>query len=181
MKFAAWQTLEQLRKDLAVGLYRLSQENIKLLNDSYLKAYNKASSSLVELFKLNSDSEIVFGSAGNTKTTRNSLGLYRDYSTSEVATTDTWVDAKVIYKKTVSTGTLPNATTKSVAHGVSGITNVIQSRGWAYNGSAWINLPHVHTGSNMVNLFVDSTNINLVTAADLTAYTISYVTIFYTK
>lgn len=107
------------------------------------------------------------------------------YSTSEVATPFKWVDGKTIYRKTVSCGALPNATTKTVAHGVSGATAFISITGWTTNGSNYFPLPYAPSGTGNpaagIIVAVVGANVYLETGMDRTSYTTTYVTIHYTK
>lgn len=93
-----------------------------------------------------------------------------------------WVDGRPVYQKTISFGALPNTTTKSVAHGVSNIGNVIDSFGWASINGTYYDIPHVDANTtNDVQVSVSTTNINITTASDLSSATTAYVTIRYTK
>lgn len=108
--------------------------------------------------------------------------LSGNYSTSEVATPYTWIDGKTIYKKTINTGTLPNATSKTVSHSISNLYRVIKMEGYAYNGSTNIGMPLVSTNADYnVQATVTSTNISLQCIADRSGFTESYVTLYYTK
>ena len=96
--------------------------------------------------------------------------------------TTTEVDGKTIYKKTISCGALPNATTKNVAHGVS-FSYIISAGGAARaaNGTT-LPLPYSHpVATSNVSVAVTATNIELFTGSDRTAFTLSYVTLTYTK
>lgn len=106
------------------------------------------------------------------------------YSTEEAITNSTWVDGKTIYKKTISFGALPNATTKTVAHGISGISHIIDMKAVAWNSSGTtIVLPYAHPQSvqYQVSWHVDNTNINIITGDDKSGYSSCYVTLYYTK
>lgn len=107
-----------------------------------------------------------------------------DYSTTEKATGGTWIDGKTIYKKTLNTGTLPNATTKTVAHGISGLSRVLKFEGYAYNtnDNESQGLPMVTQDSNyLVAVTADATNLVINAAGDRSMFTESFVTIYYTK
>ena len=105
-----------------------------------------------------------------------------DYSTSEVDTGFKWVDNKTIFKKTISTGALPNSTSKSVAHGISTFDFAIHTYGHAKNSGGVIRpLPYPGTSTNYFCISVDATNIMLSTSSDLTTYSVSYVTLIYVK
>lgn len=110
--------------------------------------------------------------------------LSGSYSTSEQATPFTWIDGSTIYKKTVDVGTLPNNSAKSVAHGVTGLNNVVKIEGTikASWGTQYC-LPTVYDSDGTVyNTYVgvDATNITIGTKGDNTSKT-GYVTIYYTK
>lgn len=105
-----------------------------------------------------------------------------NYSLTEVDTGYTWVDGKHIYKKTVDCGALPNATTKNVIHNISGLYRVIKIEGYAYNGSVIEPLPMCTTVSSYnVEVNVGTNYVVLVTDANRSNYTESYVTLYYTK
>ena len=121
----------------------------------------------------------------------NFIGVYggdpiiMDYSTNEVETGVKWIDGSMIYKKTVNTGTLPNATFTTVAHNISNLSLVLKLEGWATNstGTLFLLLPSIGVSSNTNNVAVTVSNldINITTGSDMTSYTTSYVTVYYTK
>ena len=104
-------------------------------------------------------------------------------TTSEIACGKTWTGAEVVYRKVVSTGTLPNAATTSTAHGITGLSRIISITGYAWNGSLGITLPAINAGAagNNVGIEWNTTNVILRTAQNLSAYTESYVVLEYTK
>lgn len=107
-----------------------------------------------------------------------------NFSTSEQATEYTWVDGSTIYKKTVNTGTLPNSTTKSVAHGITNLAFVIDAEGYAKNPTSNVYYPipcTLNSAPLQIGLTLDNTNINIYTGSDRKAFTTSYVTVYYTK
>jgi len=105
-----------------------------------------------------------------------------NYSTSEISTGTIWIDNKPIYKKTVSTGAMPNNTRKQVAHGISNLGFIISMSGAAYGSSTFVPIPYTDTtASSSVGLFADSNNIILFTGANMSYLTTSYVTLYYTK
>ena len=112
----------------------------------------------------------------------NGVGVL-NYSTSEQSTGITWINGKTIYQKTINIGNLPNATMKTVAHGITGITAVIKIEGWCYFAGIWRKLPTMYRGSEIAYntaVEVDSTNIVIANQADRSGFT-GYVTIWYTK
>lgn len=126
-----------------------------------------------------------------TKTTDSaiSIGDDTDYSTEEKIV-GTWIDGKPIYQKTVSCGTLPNATTgyepKKVAHNITNLDKTVNFWGIAINPNTHASCKLGGLGTNSdtssdLGLFIDSINVNIKTSADRSAYSESYVTIQYTK
>lgn len=92
------------------------------------------------------------------------------------------------FRKVINFGTLPNAATKSVAHGISVNNNFIFTRiyGIATDQAApfFIPLPYINTGApgDSVELWADATNVNIkTTTANYIAYTITYVVLEYIK
>lgn len=108
-----------------------------------------------------------------------------NYSTTEIDTGFTWIDGSTIYKKTISVGPLPNATTKDVAHGISNLANVIKIEGWAYisEDSQHYPLPYVTSSSagNLIGIYVRGANIRILAGIDRSDATEAYVTLYYTK
>lgn len=75
----------------------------------------------------------------------------------------------------VEFGALPNATTKSVAHGVSfnNFANVIRFWAVAHDGTNVIIIPRFHaTATSGARMELTGTNIVIVTTGDLSAFTI---------
>lgn len=104
-----------------------------------------------------------------------------DYSISEVDTNSKWIDDSSIYKKTISIGALPDTDTKTVAHGITGLDTLVKIEGYFTNGTNSASLPYSSpTSTKNVQVYIDSTNINIVTGEDRTSYS-GYVTIYYTK
>lgn len=106
------------------------------------------------------------------------------YSTEETITGGTWVDGKTIYKKTISFGALPNATDKTVAHGITNLGMVVKLEGVATNGTYYYNLPLVYQGSDSnynVELYATSTVVGVKANTNRSMFTSSYITIYYTK
>lgn len=108
--------------------------------------------------------------------------IIMDYSTIEINTGAKWIDGSTIYKKTINFGTLPNATEKTVAHGISNLGRVIKVEGYAYNNDVFFPLPFPWTNaSSSVGILIGATTINLGTGLDRTGFTESYITLYYTK
>lgn len=94
-----------------------------------------------------------------------------------------WLDNRTLYRKIINTGSLPNNTTKSVAHGISNLRRVVNLHGYAFRSSDSFTLPLPFVSSELgrVEILVAGSNIRIVTAMDRTNYTESYVVVEYTK
>lgn len=110
------------------------------------------------------------------------LNAEPDYSTSEVDTKVKWIDNKTIYRKTINFGALPNATTKSVAHGVSGLSEVVKIEGIAKSSSGnYASVPVVPGNANaLCDCSVNSTDVTMTAGSDRSGWS-AYVTFYYTK
>lgn len=132
--------------------------------------------------------------AGSSLAANNFIGVYggdpiiMDYSTSEINTGAKWIDDSAIYKKTISTGTLPNATEKNVAHNISNLSRVIKIEGYAYRSSDGKCIPVPFPGvvnSSTAGYSIDTSVVNgsirIVSQMDFSGFTESYITLYYTK
>jgi hypothetical protein len=103
------------------------------------------------------------------------------FSTSEADSGLRWTGGQTIYKKTISLGSMPNSTTKNVAHSISGLAMVIKIEGMIDNGTLQYPLPAVTVNSGTfsegVEVAISDTNIILDTTQDWSAYT-GYLTIY---
>lgn len=91
-----------------------------------------------------------------------------------------------VFRTVVNFGALPNAATKSVAHGITFDTNCSVTRiyGAATNSTStsFLPLPYVSTVLNFqIALTVDNTNVNASTSSDYSDYTRTYIVIEYIK
>lgn len=106
-----------------------------------------------------------------------------DYSTSEKII-GSWIDGKPLYQKTISCGALPNATTKTVAHGISGTYSIKSIQGYANYSTDTMPLPHTGVGdaagANAISVAISGSNIVVKTGSDRSNYS-AYITIKYTK
>ena len=101
-----------------------------------------------------------------------------DYSTTEQATGQKWIDGKDIYSKVISLGNLPNTTEKRVSAGISG-ASVIMIEGYYDTGAAVSNLFNITALTNFVyNATSDEIVINV--SSDLSAVT-AFAILYYTK
>lgn len=104
------------------------------------------------------------------------------YSTSETATGFTWIDGKMVYKKTIDFGALPNSNLKSVAHGIANIGDIIKMEGFAKGSNRWVPIPLISLSQfeACVELTADATDIRIRTGTDRTG-DLAYITLYYTK
>ena len=97
-----------------------------------------------------------------------------------------WVDGKPLYQKTIDFGALPNATSKSVAHGISNLGRICKYDCVAINTNDNVGFtPPMpislnNTTSNLIVTF-DATNINFNTGINLSSYNDCKVILEYTK
>ena len=101
------------------------------------------------------------------------------YSTEEQVI-GTWVDGSTVYEKTVNFGSLPNNTTKQVAHGIANVNKIWIFDGFVTSGTTQYQLDHAAYGIYCWTINVDSTNIEIETESDRSALS-AYVTLRYTK
>jgi len=90
------------------------------------------------------------------------------------------------YRKVISFGALPNAATKTVAHGITIDANTTFTRIYGTSsdpaGLIYVPLPYSSTTLNEnINLFVDNTNVSITAGINATAFTITYVVLEYMK
>lgn len=103
------------------------------------------------------------------------------YSTSEVKTNKIWINDEPIYRKVISLGSLPNSSSKNVAHNVSNLGRIVNIYGFAYSSTYTFCLPYTtNTNSSNIALYSSSTNVIIETGQDRSNFT-GYAIIEYTK
>lgn len=102
------------------------------------------------------------------------------YSINEIKI-GSWL-GKTIYRKVVSVGILPNATSKSVKHNISNLDHYVKIWGIAYaNSKGAIPLPYVHyVTNNSVIISADIDYVSVSTGADRSVFN-GFVILEYTK
>lgn len=105
--------------------------------------------------------------------------IENNYSTTEHATGQKWIDGKEIYSKTVDCGTLPDNTSKLVDAGLSNVS-VIRIEGVAIGGSS-IPLPHISTNSVYIEISYEASNEVFIRTNGYFSTMHGYVTLYYTK
>lgn len=95
-----------------------------------------------------------------------------------------WIDGKPLYQKTIDCGSGPNATRKSVAHGISNLDRIISFDGiLTWDGTRQSNpvpMLHLTEPQNGINAWADETNVTLDSSSNRSSAYI-YVTLQYTK
>lgn len=95
-----------------------------------------------------------------------------------------WIDGSVIYAKTIDFGDLPDTSTKSVAHGISNLAQIVRFEGIAYAGQyGWYPLPLTYGGSDTnynVEFRFTTSDIVAKCTQDRSMFS-AYITLFYTK
>ena len=78
-----------------------------------------------------------------------------------------------IYSKVVDLGALPNTTSATDAHGVTGldVAKRIILEGWCENGSSVVHPMPCTIGANLIDLKIDATNVTCTTNFDASGYT----------
>ena len=111
------------------------------------------------------------------------LNAEPNYSTSETDTKVKWIDGSTIYRKTINFGALPDSTTKSVAHNVSNMDNIIKIEGMSWDSSGnFTPLPSPSPGSAYsIEVYANRTNVSVYTGTDRSSITNAYITLYYTK
>ena len=128
---------------------------------------------------------------GTALAANNYVGVYgadpiiMDYSTNEVNTGTKWIDGSAIYKKTINFGTLPNSTTKNVAHNISNISDIIKVEAIINqnSGENYKMGPLVYASDDSsynTECYANSTIVGMDTTQDRSNCT-AYVTLYYTK
>jgi hypothetical protein len=92
--------------------------------------------------------------------------------------------ARQVYRTTVNFGALPNAGTKSVAHKITTTPKTTFTRIYATasdtTGREYIPIPYASaTATDIIELSVDGTNVNITTGSDRTSFTVCYVVLEY--
>ena len=106
------------------------------------------------------------------------------YSTTEKVV-GKWIDNSPVYEKVVEIGALPNATTKTVAHGISDLKFMLSMVACAHNSTSGndIIVPTVSTINlnQQVGMYCGGGNINIISASDVSAYDSCYAILRYVK
>jgi len=91
-----------------------------------------------------------------------------------------------VFRKVINFGALPNATTKSVAHGIATDANFTFTRiyGCASDTSGLVYIPLPYSSPTLtenVKVYADNTNVVVTTGDNKAAYTTTYIVLEYIK
>lgn len=159
--------------ETTAGSYSFPEANVTL----YIDASDNLKISIPSQ-KWNFTTLDVFVKYTKTSDSAVAIGDETDYSTTEKIV-GTWIDGSPIYQKTIDIGTLPNNTTKTVAHEITNLDFVISAKGSGYRSSD--GLINIFPDAPGVDIWLNATNINIKTNSDKSGYTKAYVTLQYTK
>ena len=124
---------------------------------------------------------------GNGVVTSNNIDFttlaFGNYSETEQNTGFTWIDGSAIYKKTVDFGALPNASSKSVNHGISFNRVVKVESVCQYSNGIVIPVPGTNNSyaEAQIALNLTTTQITIDTGTQNRSDATAYVTVYYTK
>jgi hypothetical protein len=105
-----------------------------------------------------------------------------NYSATETATGELWIDAAVVYRKVVAIATGPNNEQLSTPHGITGIATMISMTGTIVASGVVRPLPNSDNTAigESIEMASDATNVYLTTTANYSTYAGHFVLI-YTK
>lgn len=109
------------------------------------------------------------------------LTLEQDIYDEREVLTNKMLFGSPVYRRIVNFGPLPNATSSSVAHGVSDFARLFSIGGWAKQPGGYIPLPHPSTVTNgNISLSATDTKIFIATLIDYSSWD-GFVVFEYTK
>lgn len=130
------------------------------------------------------DGAVTTAKIANSAVTSSKIDLatlnFGNYSTSETNTGFTWIDGKTIYKKTYTLGAFPNNSTKNVAHGITGLNEVVKFEGYSYGGGVTYETLGQYYDTSRASVYVSGANIVMRTNFNATSL-FGVVTLYYTK
>lgn len=106
------------------------------------------------------------------------------FSTSEQRTADVWIDGKPIFRKVLAVAAGPNNSIVNVAHGITGLVDVVAVQGFLKNGSNLRRPIQNAEGTSTTSLKYAIDNTNLILQSGLTGDYSGYagsVILYYTK
>jgi len=98
----------------------------------------------------------------------------------ETLTSETWLKERV-YQQLFEIAALPSTATLTVEHGLSNF-KLVEIKGMAESAGTYLPIPYSDTAAvgSQIEIFIDGTNINIVTGSDRSAYT-AEILLRYTK
>lgn len=101
------------------------------------------------------------------------------YSTTEHII-GTWIDGKPLYEITVDFGKLPNNAVKNVAHGITGISKIVEVWAIGVTSTLGLPIPMITMANTDIGCWASTTEVTIKTQNDRSAID-GYVTFRYTK
>jgi len=114
----------------------------------------------------------------------NSQAFFADPTLS--STTPKSPELRQVFRKVINFGALPNTATKSVAHGINITSAFTFTRIYATasdtTGLTYLPIPYASSvAANIIELNVDSTNVNITTGSNRTNFNVTYVVLEFLK
>jgi hypothetical protein len=97
------------------------------------------------------------------------------YSTTETTTNKTWINGETIYRKVINFGALPNSTTKTVSHGLTGTYTIVDFRGVAKTTDSQFPLPYLNRYSASVSAEIYQGNVYVVSGSNVSNYSAYFI------
>lgn len=109
--------------------------------------------------------------------------VYKEIETGVEFETDEIIDRKVVYKKIIDFGVMPNSTSKSVAHNITNGDKIIDVSIFCNNANGIFGglvFPHIAAAGQYMEVQITTENIFISANKDLSKFN-ALVTIYYTK
>lgn len=91
-----------------------------------------------------------------------------------------YFNGKIVHKVEIDLGTMPSKTSKTVAHGIQNISDIVSCYGRIAFGGYIVTIPYYESASNMVGVNCQKTNISIITGHDASQWS-GRVVVEYTK
>lgn len=91
-----------------------------------------------------------------------------------------WIDGSDLYEKVIKFGALPDTTSKSVPHGITGIKTIVSIMGTSAD-EGYTSTITIPDHSPAVSIFVSNINVVITTLTDRSSNVNTFITLRYTK
>lgn len=94
------------------------------------------------------------------------------FSLEEKKSNKVWINNKIIWRKIVNVGQLPNGTTKTIPHEISNVENIINVFGFAQQNTATnvVPMPFANASNSIVGIQSDTSDIRITCVGNWTTY-----------